>query len=944
MNQSGAGSNSYGDYYDDTKDTSSDRDTYFRDLYGTNKPKPVVDPAVEKAAEAAVAAYGTNNRPNIDQKGPYQQAAQSYRRQGWAGVLPIKGKKRDLPAGFTGHRGQNPTDTQVSAWVSHRGSDNVALRLPANVIGLDIDAHNGRNGLGTITSAERSFGKLPPTFKSSAREDGSGILFFRLPIGQDTTEQQYVSDLGTDSGVEIIRYGHRFAVVWPSVHPGNHPGDDATGKQYVWSNPAGDRMDIPPSVDDLPLLPEAWVQYLIKRSGPEEVPVEHERTDAVDPHLMLVIGAPPGEQNNKMFSYICHLRARNLSREEAIALGMVAVQRMENTRPEDPWTLAHVQSMVTRVWREYSPGTTGEQRVRQAQKDLNKKPELVSWAQGFAAEEREESTEESPTGKEETKEAIAEDPPGGSVSGDISRPCIPGRESATDTGNADRLARLLAGKLRYIPEYKEWHEWTGARWLPIDDSRALEFTRIVPDDIRNSVIESGATPEETEAFGNWAQASESKARRDAMLALAQGLDVFRVSATELDADPSLLACVNGVIELRDDGWVFREARPEDKISLNTGTVFDPKAVSEDWDRLITWVQPNIDRRRYLQAIDGYSLFGKNYRRFWIVLHGGTNTGKTTHLELLNETLGTYATTCNMSLFRGNMDERPRADIVQALSSRRVSLSEAGEETQLHADQIKRATGGDKITARLPHARAYVTRYPAFTPFLAVNEMHRVVGLDKALLKRLVLIPFTNDLESEPTGEMLKVVGRLRSDPPRSVILNWLLKGWELQCQGLVDSTQVPGTAEDKEALQDAIAEMDPFDRFVHEYCTVSSDPDCWDTTERLARGYRAFTGGSNGSRRLSAKQVECQLSSHLKRRGYRQQKRSWVTWEAGEGTHTTQRPRLGACRKLIGGGQNDSSVSNEQGTAGKSAQRTLWFGIQLRDGTDLDDEMYQFLP
>jgi P4 family phage/plasmid primase-like protien len=950
MTQSSENGNPYAEYYDGDRDRSTD-DTYFRDLYGMQA-RPAVDPAVSAAAEAALNAYGTQQEAVTGKKtketgnsDPYRQAASSYRQQGWNGVLPIKGKKRDLPAGFTGRQGKYPTDTQVTAWVSHRGSDNIALRLPPDVIGLDIDAHNGRNGLRTIEAFERSLGKLPPTFKSSARDDGSGILFFRLSQDHDTLSQRYVSDLGTDSGVEIIRYGHRFAVVWPSIHPGNHPEDEATGRQYVWRTPDEELMSRPPSPEDLPLLPQPWVHGLMRHTGTDEfsseTSSETDKTDAVDSHLMLVIGAPPGEQNNRMFSYICHLRARRLSREEAIALGMVAVQRMKNTRPEDPWTIQHVQDMVRRVWSEYAPGTTGEQRAKRAQKELGKTPEMISWAQGFTSKESQESAEET-TRKEEENSEKAADPPSGTAFGIQSVSVVPGRESATDTGNADRLARLLKGRLRYIPEYREWHEWTGSRWLPIDDSRALELTRIVPEDIRNSVMESGATPEETEAFGSWAQASESKARRDAMLALAQGLDAFRVFAAELDADPSLLACANGVIELHDDGWIFREPRPEDKISLNTGTVFDPGARSDDWDRLITWVQPDSSQRQYLQAVDGYSLFGNNFRRYLPVLHGATNTGKTTHVELNNETLGEYATICNMSLFRGNLDERPRADIVQALSSRRVSVSEAGTETQLHADQLKRITGNDKLTARLPHAKGYVTRYPAFIPILAFNEMPQIAGLDKALMKRLVVIPFGHDLESDPTGEMLKVVGRLRKDPPRSAILNWLLAGWDLQCRGVIDSNRPPG-AQQEESRRSAIAEMSPFDAFVDEYCTVGSDPDCWDTAERLALGYQAFTQGDGGYQKLSGKQVECQLSRHLKRRGYRQAKRSWVTWEAAQGGHTNRRPRLGSCAKLMSNELADSSTGNEQEVMGKSAQRTVWYGIQLRDDTDLNESIRNLL-
>jgi hypothetical protein len=40
---------------------------------------------------------------------------------------------------------------------------------------------------------------------------------------------------------------------------------------------------------------------------------------------------------------------------------------------------------------------------------------------------------------------------------------------------------------------------------------------------------------------------------------------------------------------------------------------------------------------------------------------------------------------------------------------------------------------------------------------------------------------------------------------------------------------------------------------------------------------------------------------------------------------------------------SDSSTGNEQEVMGKSAQRTVWYGIQLRDDTDLNESIRNLL-
>jgi hypothetical protein len=203
----------------------------------------------------------------------YRLWAPQYRTRLWTGVLPLpRNAKAPLPKGFSGRAGAYPDDEQVQRWMRERPTGNIALRMPGDVLGIDVDAYDytypvldeqknpiaGTDGapltaVGTKTgdltlyALEAELGPLPPTWRSSSRGDGpSGIRFFRVPPGL------LWGDLGEH--LEGIWWGHRYAVVYPSINPDS-------GLRYQWIDETADEpvwgVD-PPKVTDLTELPEAW--------------------------------------------------------------------------------------------------------------------------------------------------------------------------------------------------------------------------------------------------------------------------------------------------------------------------------------------------------------------------------------------------------------------------------------------------------------------------------------------------------------------------------------------------------------------------------------------------------------------------------------------------------------------------------------------------------------
>lgn len=222
-------------------------------------------------------------------------------------------------------------------WKQHEPADcNVGLRLPANVVGLDIDQYGQKTGWDHLmrAKAEQGLSHLPTTWRSSARPDLSGIYLFTIPEGAQLLRGEAVPD------VETVQHHHRYAVVWPSIHP--------TGAPYRWWHGGSPRESVP-RLDELPPLPGDWLRFLTHGAPAATAanlpaPVEHRETvwaAAVGAELAaarsLLITAAPGsrhEMARDRCMALCRMEQNGLAGATAALdeLGAVFVDAVRNER------------------------------------------------------------------------------------------------------------------------------------------------------------------------------------------------------------------------------------------------------------------------------------------------------------------------------------------------------------------------------------------------------------------------------------------------------------------------------------------------------------------------------------------------------------------------------------------------------------------------------------
>lgn len=270
----------------------------------------------------------------------YGRGVQIYRDAGWRGVLPLPpAAKSPPPKGYTGYDGSWPTTAQINEWVAGRPEDsNLMLRVEYGVIGIDVDAYNSKKGGQTLAEAERRWGPLPSTYRSSARSDDevSGVRIFRVP--EDVLFRSVIEFRDAGLGdIEIVQAHHRYITAWPSIHP-------KTGQQYCWYGPSGTPVPVDqvPRVDDIPVLPEAWVIGLAKDSVREEffdgsAPNRPREADvAVDDHVYERLahltdnGAPDEVVDVRLRTALLDLTSRAGSRYDTTRDHVAALMRMHS--------------------------------------------------------------------------------------------------------------------------------------------------------------------------------------------------------------------------------------------------------------------------------------------------------------------------------------------------------------------------------------------------------------------------------------------------------------------------------------------------------------------------------------------------------------------------------------------------------------------------------------
>jgi putative DNA primase/helicase len=404
----------------------------------------------------------------------------------------------------------------------------------------------------------------------------------------------------------------------------------------------------------------------------------------------------------------------------------------------------------------------------------------------------------------------------------------------TDAANARRLAQLYGVDLRWCEPWGKWLAWDSRRWAPDAERRVDAMAKEVADIIWNHTAKllpdlDYATAKELTAFARYTAGARGVAN---MVTLAKSEPGIPILPATLDADPWLLNCGNGTVDLRTG--TIRPHERGDLITTLCPTEYTAGAEVECplWELSADRVfGGNPALTGFSQRLLGSAIVGTVVEHILPIFWGDGSNGKGAMLETVMDVIGPdFACKIAADVLLASKGDRHPTELADLHGKRLVVASETDDGRRLREGLLKEITGGDTIKARRMREDFWQFK-PSHTLILLTNHRPTVRGTDHGIWRRLCLVPFTQKFWDADRGETgppelqadKHLRDRLRAE--HSGILRWLVAGCiQWQANGLQEPDEVRAATADYRATQDVLgAFLDECCIFGNSYTSKASD-------------------------------------------------------------------------------------------------------------------------
>jgi putative DNA primase/helicase len=417
------------------------------------------------------------------------------------------------------------------------------------------------------------------------------------------------------------------------------------------------------------------------------------------------------------------------------------------------------------------------------------------------------------------------------------------------------LRELFAGRYRWCPEWKTWLHWNGQVWERVPHEAVVSTaTEELRSYYARRVAEASSHGEGEKWTKRLMDVFTTSHVSDAV-DLLRGYAGFLIYASEFDANPYVLNCRNGLLDLRT-----LTLKPHDPDALCTKMVhadYDPSADAPTWKRFLHEIfAGDTELIAFMQRACGMALIGENRHHLLFILHGAGGNGKSTFLHALRYTLGGYAGAIprDALLARKHQQDAQRTAYSALIGLRFGTLEELADDVTLSVVAVKDLTSNNPMQVRALYENYREVRL-GLTPFVAVNTKPSVTEHTEGTWRRLRLVPFTVTIPPEKRDPELPQKLEREADG----ILAWLVVGLrEYWRCGLQEPPAV------MEATREYRSEQDVLEGFITECCEIS--PRALTPSAELYNAYKqwAVQNGESEDELLS----ERAFGQRLTKRGF----------------------------------------------------------------------------
>lgn len=327
---------------------------------------------------------------------------------------------------------------------------------------------------------------------------------------------------------------------------------------------------------------------------------------------------------------------------------------------------------------------------------------------------------------------------------------------------------------------KLWYEFRSHRWVKL--SGGIDLRRKLSDEIRRMYIEAHKRilDRKKDAGGKDLEILEKMEKSVSETTKKLGDSVFKDRvmkeccepfyredfSREINMNPHLLVCANGVIELRGTKLVkgrevigvnFRPGHPDDMMSNCTKASYkpydpkDPKII--EIQGFFAKLFPKENVREYTLTLLSSCLEGANKEQKFYIFTGVGSNGKSLLIRLMNKTLYEYTGSLSTTSLTRKRPESGAAnpDIMGIKSKRFISMQEPDGRESLNFARVKQFSGEDDITCRPLYGDIEIITIMGKI-FLCCNDMPTIPTTDWGTWRRVRVLKFISRFCKDPSSD------------------------------------------------------------------------------------------------------------------------------------------------------------------------------------------------
>lgn len=437
----------------------------------------------------------------------------------------------------------------------------------------------------------------------------------------------------------------------------------------------------------------------------------------------------------------------------------------------------------------------------------------------------------------------------------------------TDVGQAECLANLYRGVLRYSPQTKfivyrnnYWQESDpGALGIAQDltskqldeaakaveaaekklaDAGLLDIATSTKKKDKEDVSEDGEKLIKAYMFAKSYHAYALKRRDNKAInaSLSQTHSFLEIDARLLDSNEFLLCTPKATYDLRYGMLGAREHKADDFITKMTAVSPSNKGMDLWLDAIKTIFQGNQELIDYVQLTCGLAAIGKIFNEGMIIAYGDGANGKSTFWNTIGRVLGNYQGKMSPDTLIVNCKRNVKPEMAELRGKRLIICSESQEGARLNDSMVKQLCATDDILGEKKYKDPLF-----FTPthmlVLYTNHLPKVSGMDDGTWRRLIVIPFNAKI----TGKKdIKNYSDYLYQNAGEAVLAWIIEGAKKVIE-LDYRLPVP------EIVSNAITaykeQNNWFQQFLDERCII--DPKVKESSSALYLNYKRYTQDMN---------------------------------------------------------------------------------------------------